>query len=150
MLYLYSPGSKINDLTFAQSKKTPARSNDLTFRPFGSPRQEENRLLKAMGLRAEEKFRILPDNELEEPEARSFGPLATSLKADWSNMAKKVELDEPMVDLPFYWERLDLQKNIDEGLIKCSKMPMVNNIFRVLLGLRLSAKIYSDHFKAFK
>lgn len=120
LLYLYSPGSKINDLTFAQSKKTLQEAmSDLP--AFRKATQEENRLLKAMGIREEEKFRILPDNELEEPEMRNNGPLAAPLKADWSNMAEKVELDEPLVDRQSYWERLKAQKNIDEGLKRALK-----------------------------
>ena len=120
LLYLYSPGSKLNDLTFAQSKKTLQEAmSDLP--AFREAIQEENRLLRAMGINEEEKFRIIPDNELEEPDFRSTGPLATPLKVDWSNMAEKVELDEPLVDRQSYWERLEGQKNIDEGLIKMLK-----------------------------
>jgi hypothetical protein len=74
-----------------------------------------------MGIREEEKFRIIPDNELEEPDLRSTGPLAAPLKADWSNMAERVELDEPLVDLQSYWERLEEQKNIDDGLRRALK-----------------------------
>ncbi len=120
LLYLYSPGSKLNDLTFAQSKKTLHEAmSDLP--AFREATQEENRLLRAMGINEEEKFRIIPDNELEEPDFRSTGPLASPLKVDWSNMAEKVELDEPLVDRQSYWERLEGQKNIDEGLIKMLK-----------------------------
>jgi hypothetical protein len=78
--------------------------------------KEENRLLRAMGMRVEEKFRILLDNELEEPETRRMGPLAAAARIDWSKIARSVELDGPEVDLPTYWNRLDEQTNIDDGL----------------------------------
>ena len=120
LLYLYSPGSKLNDLTFAQSKKTLHEAmSDLP--AFREATREENSLLRAMGINEEEKFRIIPDNELEEPDLRGSGPLAAPLKVDWSNMAEKVELDEPLVDRQSYWERLEEQKNIDEGLRRALK-----------------------------
>lgn len=115
LLYLYAPGSKMNDLTYAESKRILQEAmSDLP--AFRQSVKEENRLLRSMGFRAEDKFRILLDNELEEPEMRSPGMLSAPLLADWSDMARTVELDEPVVDLPTYWERLDRQKNIDDGL----------------------------------
>ncbi len=69
-----------------------------------------------MGMRAEQKFRILLDNELEEPETRTTDLLALSAKTDWSKIARSVELDGTEVDFPTYWDRLDEQANIDDGL----------------------------------
>lgn len=114
-LYLYAPGSSLNDLTFAESRETLARAMaDLP--AFLQSTKEENRLLKAMGFRAEQKFRILLDNELEEPETERMGLLAAAAKTDWSKMASSVELDGPEVDLPSYWDRLNEQANVDEDL----------------------------------
>jgi len=115
LLYLYAPGSKINDLTFGESKKILQEAMaDLS--AFRRATEKENKFLKAMGIREEEKFRILLDNEIEEPKARRSGLIAASLRTDWSRMADNVELDELQVDLPSYWERLYMENNIDEGL----------------------------------
>jgi hypothetical protein len=114
-LYLHAPGSSLNDLTFAESRETLARAMaDLP--AFLQSTKEENRLLKAMGFRAEQKFRIVLDNELEEPETERMGLLAAAAKTDWSKMARSVELDGPEVDLPSYWDRLNEQANVDEDL----------------------------------
>ncbi len=114
-LYLYAPGSVINDLTFAESHDTLAKAMaDLP--AFRQSTNEENRLFKAMGMKVEDKFRILLDNELEEPEVKRSNRLMASAKTDWSRMAKSVELDEPSVDFPSYWDRLKEQANIDDDL----------------------------------
>jgi 5-methylthioadenosine/S-adenosylhomocysteine deaminase len=114
-LYLYSPGSSLNDLTFEQSRET--LTNAMADLPaFLQSTKEENNRLKAMGIRVEQKFRIVLDNELESPETRTSDMRAKATEADWSKIAKSVELDRFEVDFPSYWKRLGEQVNIDDGL----------------------------------
>ena len=114
-LYLSATGSVINDLTFAESHDTLARAMaDLP--AFLQSIKKENRLLRSMGMKVENKFRILLDNELEEPEAGRSGWSMAPAKTDWSKIAKSVELDEPTVDFPSYLDRLKGEANIDDNL----------------------------------
>ncbi|VVB63612.1 Amidohydrolase family protein [uncultured archaeon] len=116
-LYLYASGSSLNDLTFEQSRET--LTNAMADLPaFLLSTKEENNRLKAMGIRVEQKFRIVLDNELVAPKTRTFDLSAMAAKAevDWSKIVKSVELDRPEVDSPSYYERLKEQVNIDDGL----------------------------------
>jgi len=115
LLYLSAPGSVINDLTFAESQDILYRAMaDLP--AFIQSTKEENRLIRSMGMKVEDKFRILLDNELEEPEAGRSDRLVTSARTDWSRIAKSIELDGPTVDFPSYRDRLKEQANIDDEL----------------------------------
>lgn len=114
-LYLFSPGSVLNDLSFAESRDTLATAMaDLP--AFLQSTRNENAMLRSMGMRVENKFRILLDNELEEPQAARSGQVAASATTDWSAIAHSVELDDPRVDQPSYWDRLARETNIDDAL----------------------------------
>ncbi len=112
---LYSSGSGLNDLTFSRSQEILQDAmKDLP--AFLDSSKKKDARLRALGIDIEQRFRVLLDNELETDGKGPAGLRAASMAADWSKIAKSVELDRPEVNTSTYWQRLDAQASINDDL----------------------------------
>jgi cytosine/adenosine deaminase-related metal-dependent hydrolase len=116
--YLQAPDSDLNEISFTAARQTllEAMADLPGFRARGADEAE----LMADG---EPSFALELDNEYEPtPDELLSGEWAEAdLMADWSVMAESVELDTPEVGGGDYWQRIDAQQNIADGLKRALK-----------------------------
>lgn len=111
---LQTPGSDLNSVSFADATETlqTAMSDLIAFRASSDA---EEATLNAMGLEAPS-FTLELDNEYEPSPDDALAAAEPSLMADWDQIAPSVDLDEPTVGGDNYWDRIEAQPNIAQGL----------------------------------
>jgi 5-methylthioadenosine/S-adenosylhomocysteine deaminase len=111
-----TPDSDLSEVTFANARETllDAMSDLVTFRESSA---DQEATLNAMGLDAPS-FTLELDNEYvpSPDDYLDAEPPEPELAADWSQIAASVELDTVEVGGGDYWERIEAQLNIDQGL----------------------------------
>jgi cytosine/adenosine deaminase-related metal-dependent hydrolase len=110
--HLHTPGSIVNDVTFSAARSVLEEGMQDLY-GLQEEAEEEGARLQSMGM--EPAFTIALDNEYEpDPDALDDEDQAMLL-ADVP-MPKSMPLDAPEVGGADYWDRLDAQPNVEDGL----------------------------------
>jgi 5-methylthioadenosine/S-adenosylhomocysteine deaminase len=112
---LYTPGSDLNDLSFAAAEQTLTEAMD-DLPAWREAASAEGAQLLSLGLDAPS-FTLELDNEYEPSPDDPAGGDEAFLLADWSVMADRVDLDTPTVSGEAYWQRLRTATNLPDGLV---------------------------------
>jgi cytosine/adenosine deaminase-related metal-dependent hydrolase len=110
--HLYTPGAVVNDLGFGPARKVLEEGMGDLYALQDEAAEESSRL-QSMGMAPA--FTIALDNEYEPDPAGLSEEDAVTLLADIP-MVKSMDLDPPEVGAGDYWDRIDEQPNIDDGL----------------------------------